>query len=319
MTRKPKSASTSPSRSRSRQLELIEGDFLVESPKRVKNASIDCVVTSPPYNIGIDYGKYRDDLPRDEYLAWTAQWADEVKRILAPKGSLFLNVGIRPSEPWGAWQVAEVFRQSFHLQNVIHWVKSISIAKEDVGNYPGITQDVTVGHYKPINSKRFLNDAQEYIFHFTHSGNVELDRTAIGVPYQDETNIRRWGAAGSGLHCRGNVWFIPYKTIKNRDKDRPHPASFPPKLPEMCMRLHGLSRIRRAMDPFLGLGSSALAARDLGVPFIGFEIDPAYLDLTRQRLSTVISPKRSARGRARPRTAVTPTVPDPETRQGELF
>lgn len=265
-------------------LRLIHGDFLLESPKIAAPASVDLLVTSPPYNLGIKYSKYRDDLPREAYLEWTARWAAEVKRVLSPGGSLFLNVGAPPSEPWGAMEVADVFRKSFKLQNVIHWIKCISISKADVGNYPGITQDVTVGHYKPVNSPRFVNDLHEYIFHFTHEGDVALDRTAIGVPYQDETNIKRWGGAGGGLHCRGNTWFIPYPTIKFRSKDRPHPATFPVRLPEMCMRLHGVKKIKLAMDPFLGLGSSAVAAKALGIPFLGFEIDEVYLEFARQRI-----------------------------------
>ena len=183
-----------------------------------------------------------------------------------------------------AWEVANVVRRHFVLQNVIHWIKSIHISKRAVGNYPGIVDDVTVGHYKPINSDRYVNDQHEYIFHFTHDGNVELDRLAIGVPYQDASNISRWKSAAAGIHCRGNTWFVPYPTIKHRAKDRPHPASFPPALPENCLRLHGLVGIRLVMDPFVGLGSTCLAAARLGVASIGFDLDPAYLDVARRRL-----------------------------------
>lgn len=269
-----------------RQTELILGDFLVESPKRLKAGSVDVVVTSPPYNLGIDYNSYEDRLPETEYLDWTRRWAAEVERVLDDEGSVFVNVGTRPSEPWRAWDVASVFRERFALQNVIHWVKSISIAKKDVGHYPGVTRDVTIGHYKPINSPRFLNDAHEYIFHFTKTGKVPVDRLAIGVPYQDASNLKRWQSAGGGLHCRGNAWFIPYPTIKFRSKDRPHPATFPPRLPEMCLRLHGRDRIRRVMDPFSGLGSTGVAARSLGLKFIGFEIDEVYLDWSRERIES---------------------------------
>ena len=52
----------------------------------------------------------------------------------------------------------------------------------------------TFGHFKPINSPRFLNDCHEYVFHFTKSGRVELNRLALGVPYQDKSNIARWSS-----------------------------------------------------------------------------------------------------------------------------
>jgi site-specific DNA-methyltransferase (adenine-specific) len=238
--------------------------------------SVDVVVTSPPYNLGIRYGHYDDTKPREEYLAWIAQWADAVKEALADRGSLFLNVGSAPSDPWVPFDVLAVLRPRFVLQNVLHWIKSIAILKEDAGDYPGLTGDVAVGHYKPINSKRFVNDCHEYLFHLTKHGDVELDRKAVGVPYQDKTNIARWGGAGSDLRCRGNTWFIPYRTILSREKDRPHPATFPAKIPEMCIKLHGLERARLVLDPFLGLGHTALACLKLGVDCVGFEIDPAY-------------------------------------------
>ena len=238
--------------------------------------SVDVVVTSPPYNLGIAYKKYDDSRPREEYLGWLGQWADVVREVLADAGSLFLNVGSMPRDPWVPFDVLAVMRSRFVLQNVFHWIKSIAILKEDVGNYPGITGDVAVGHYKPINSKRFVNDCHEYIFHLTKSGHVELDRRAIGVPYQDKSNIARWATVGSDRRCRGNTWFVPYRTIVSRERERPHPATFPAKIPAMCIRLHGLGRARLVLDPFLGIGHTALAALDLGIDCVGFEIDPDY-------------------------------------------
>jgi site-specific DNA-methyltransferase (adenine-specific) len=61
--------------------------------------SVDLCVTSPPYNLGVEYGRYRDDQDRREYLDWTSTWAAGLRRILADHGSLFLNVGATPSNP----------------------------------------------------------------------------------------------------------------------------------------------------------------------------------------------------------------------------
>jgi site-specific DNA-methyltransferase (adenine-specific) len=145
------------------------------------------------------------------------------------------------------------------------------------------------GHFKPINSKRFLNDCHEYIFHFTKSGRVEIDRLALGVPYQDKSNIGRWShTRGSDLRCRGNTWFVPYETIQNREKERPHPATFPVQLAEWCIRLHGLSRVETLLDPFLGIGNSAVAAQRCGIKkFIGLEIDKSYLAEAKRRLEAL--------------------------------
>jgi site-specific DNA-methyltransferase (adenine-specific) len=249
----------------------------VEVLKRLPPGSVDVIVTSPPYNLGIQYRTYQDTLPQTEYLSWTHTWVAAAARVLSPQGSLFLNVGARPSDPWTALDVAQAVRAHLRLQNIIHWVKSIAIEKGSAGAAAGLTRDLAVGHYKPINSDRFLNDCHEFLFHFTPAGHTRLDRLALGVPYQDPTNIARWRAVGDGVRCRGNTWFIPYETIQRRDRDRPHPATFPVRLPEQCLRLHGVSRIRTVMDPFTGLGSTAVACARLGVDFIGSDVDEAYL------------------------------------------
>ncbi|MGE3957694.1 MAG: site-specific DNA-methyltransferase [Vicinamibacterales bacterium] len=240
-------------------------------------SSVDVIVTSPPYNMGIRYNTYQDTLNQDEYLQWTSAWVAGAARVLKPEGSLFLNVGTRPSDPWTALDVAQAARPHLRLQNIIHWVKSVAIDRELTSAASGIDRDIAVGHYKPINSERYLNDCHEFIFHFTHQGATRLDRLALGVPYQDQSNIARWRAGAEGVRCRGNTWFIPYETIQRRDKDRPHPATFPARLPEQCIRLHGLTNVETVMDPFTGLGSTAVACARLGVNFIGSDIDEFYL------------------------------------------
>ena len=251
--------------------------------------SVDVIVTSPPYNLGIEYHRYQDSLTPEDYLAWTHQWVLAATRVLRPDGSLFLNVGAKPTDPWTALDVAQAVRSHLRLQNVIHWIKSIAIDRESAGAAAGLARDLAVGHYKPINSDRFLNDCHEFIFHFTPNGSTRLDRLALGVPYQDESNIGRWRAAAGGVRCRGNTWFIPYETIQRRERDRPHPATFPSRLPEQCLRLHGLSRIGTAMDPFVGLGSTAVACARLGVSFIGSDLDETYLAQAVQRTRDAVS------------------------------
>src|SRR5439155_21942410 len=74
-------------------------------------------------------------------------------------------------------------------------------------------------------------------------------------------------------------------TIQSRAKERPHPATFPVQLAEWCIKLHGVSRIGTMLDPFLGIGNSAVAAQRCGVKqFIGLEIDETYLAEAKRRL-----------------------------------
>lgn len=259
---------------------LHHGDC-VEGMRALPAESADLVVTSPPYNLGIDYRSYDDNADRNEYLQWCASWAREVRRLLAGTGSFFLNIGAAPSNPLLPHELLLALTGDglFRLQNTFHWIKSITVETRN-GN------SVSAGHFKPINSKRYVNDCHEYVFHLTKSGEVTLDRRAAGVPYADKSNIRRWAhTGGNDKRCRGNNWFIPYDTIQSRNAERPHPASFPPALVKQCIRLHGLGDRTRLLDPFLGIGSSAVAAVEAGIrQFEGFEIDDHYLLVARRRL-----------------------------------
>ncbi len=280
----------------------IKNQDCFQGLKSLDAESIDVIVTSPPYNVGTGYSQYDDKVPRGEYLEWLNQWAEQVWRVLKPEGSLFFNVGGVPSDPWVPMQAAATVAgaghvglmhqaERFKFQNSFHWIKSIAIDKKNVGKNTQLQDDIAVGHYKPIQSPRFINDCHEYIFHFTKSGNVPLDRLALGVAYQDKSNVARWKSAGKDRRCRGNCWFLPYETITKRSKDRPHPATFPVQLASWCIKIHGANKDSLVMDPFLGMGSTALACAELEIPFLGFEIDQEYFKICRERLRGFIQDK----------------------------
>lgn len=243
------------------QQTVTHGDCL-PCLRALGSATVDVVVTSPPYNIGVAYRSYHDRRPRKAYLDWLALIGREIHRVMKPDASFFLNVGSTGSDPWVALDVAAAFRDTFVLQNHLVWVKSISIG------------DDTIGHFKPISSRRYLNHNHEAIFHFTRSGDVPLDRVGVGVPFKDKSNIARWGHKAD-RRCAGNVWFIPYRTVKSRAQKFDHPAGFPVELPERCIRLHG-HRPATVLDPFLGTGTTLVAAQRLNCTGIGIELDQAY-------------------------------------------
>lgn len=242
-------------------------DVMAQLPAK----SVDIVVTSPPYNIGIAYRAYEDTKPKPDYLTWIKCVASAIARVLRDDGALFLNVGSTGADPWVATDVAAQFRELFVLQNQIIWVKSISIG------------DDTVGHFKPITSRRFLNNSHESIFHFTRLGTAPIDRLAIGVPFKDKSNIGRWGHARD-RRCAGNTWFIPYETVRSKKQKYHHPAGFPVELPTRCIKLHGKPG-PVVLDPFLGAGTTLVAAKELGARGIGIEIDPFYARSAIERLS----------------------------------
>jgi len=276
----------------------LRGEDCVTGMSQLTNESVDLVVTSPPYNLGIDYRKYADRQDRQSYLDWCATWSTQIRRILRSMGSFFLNIGSAPSNPMLPHQIViELTSASggFVLQNTLHWIKSIAIDTATEKTKPSDPHlNPSPGRGEPDAERQLRIEAtaktfghfHEYIFHFTKIGHVELDRLALGVPYQDKSNIARWRhTRGSDRRCRGNTWFIPYETIQSREKERPHPATFPIQLAEWCIKLHGVSRIKTMLDPFLGLGNSAVAAQRCGVKrFIGFEIDETYIAEAKRRL-----------------------------------
>jgi site-specific DNA-methyltransferase (adenine-specific) len=195
------------------------------------------------------------------------------KRVLKENGSLFFNIGDKSSDELKAFEVAKrVNNENLKLQNTIHWIKSIAIPEEKI----------SVGHFKPVNSKRFLNNCHEYIFHFTKNKDVELNKLAIGVPYADKSNIGRWKSVKEDLRDRGNVWYIPYKTVRS---EKEHPAMFPEGLPEMCIKLHGYSNNTVVLDPFLGAGTTCIVAKRLSCNYLGFDTDEKYIEIAKQKLS----------------------------------
>ena len=249
---------------------LLCGDCLDELPG-LPDASVDVVVTSPPYNLSLGYHSYQDTLAEDAYLDRMTRVATELRRVLKPDGSFFLNISGSSSQPWIPFELIVRLRPLFVLQNHITWIKSIAIGAD------------SVGHYKPIRGERFLHHNHEHIFHLTRDGTVRLDRLAVGVPFKDKSNIARRGHA-QDLRCRGNTWFIPYNTVRSKAQKYNHPGTFPLDLPRWCIRLHGRPT-PVVLDPFAGTGTTLVAAALEGGHGIGIEIDPAYIAIARARLA----------------------------------
>lgn len=295
------------------QTNIIHLQDCVSGMLSLPAASVDMVTTSPPYNLGIDYSTYQDNKPRQEYLEWLDGVFAAVKHCLKDTGHFWLNMGYSNIDPWVGMDVAMIARRHFVLQNNFAWVKSIAV------------NDVTSGHFKPINSNRFANPTWEHLFHFTKTGAVVCDKLAVGVPYMWDCNIdnsgrvrgrlakkmgftdikdfnRRATAAEQAklaadlaqkmasqkprpdVRCRGNSWYVPYDTIANRELHRgSHPATFPVALIEQCIRFSGV-KSGVLVDPFMGSGTSAVAAQRQGLDYIGFDIDADYIQFAQDRI-----------------------------------
>lgn len=222
----------------------------LEGLAQLKENSIDLIVSSPPYK---DEDGFQE-LPLKLIF-------DNLYRVLKPNSLFFLNFGHLAEEKLRPFKVCELAMESgFKLNDTITWLKA---------------------QYSPIQGKRRLNNLTEFIFLLYKGKMPELNRLSIGVPYKDKSNIGRYSDVD--LKCRGNLWEIPYETI-NKKSLKLHSDRFPVKLPEMCIKLAGIPKGALVLDCFSGSGSTALAAKRLGMKYLGFEINPAHWETSIKRL-----------------------------------
>lgn len=217
--------------------------------------SIDVICTSPPYGIKIKYPKYKDNLKYDKFMDFMYEFGCAARKAIKPTGSLFLNFGNIIKEPNKASDVAREIQNNFNIQNTIIWVKALD----------------SEGHFKPINSNKYLNNNFEFIFHFTRTP-IDLDKLSIGIKYTDKSNMKRWKKPD--IRDNGNVWFIPYETIQSKT----YPSIFPVELPYRCIKLHGIKDGMIVCDPFAGSNSTGAACRkiekenNIKIKYIGIDL-----------------------------------------------
>ena len=238
------------------------------------------------------------------YLGWCGEWAGQIRRVLKSNGSFFLNIGAAPSNPMLPHEIVMTFREFFVLQNTIHWIKSIAIddhcSRRAAGDArashrpsrsfgaasrEAATAISSFGHFKPINSRRFLNDCHEYVFHFTKSGRVKLNRLAPACRIRIRATSRVGRILGNRSALSWEHVVRPYETIQNREKERPHPATF------RFNSSNGVSNCteRRASGRCLILFSASeipgSQRRAVDQKICRIEIDEAYLAEAKRRIA----------------------------------
>jgi site-specific DNA-methyltransferase (adenine-specific) len=253
--------------------------------------TVDLIVTSPPYNCRKEYGDFDDMLPWPQYYQWFNEVLKELYRVLVPGGVIAINVpGVvrwqanhRHADTWSdfdpsysthrdgekvmgkgriepvGFQIFEMMRQNDqHVREPIVWVKGSE------GN--AICSDYRMG----CDSDPYMRPAHEFILlgsksRWFHRGGTGR-RGGDAVPFLDETK---------------DVWFIP------PERDRLHPAIFPVELPRRLIKLFTHAPDSVVLDPFLGLGSSGVAAMELNREFIGIEQYKKYLNKAEHRIYSV--------------------------------
>lgn len=229
---------------------------------------VDCVVTSPPYNIDKQYAKYCDKKPMRAYCEMLGRIWSRCYDAMNPGAVMFVNISelkgsIPKSGPHKGRLLSDIVHETVRragfdfIQRVI-WVKSL------FGR----------GHFTPSGGTKRFNNVWESVFVFAKPGPLKLDVMGIGVPYADKGNIGRYG--DRDLRDRGDVWYIPYEEGRKL-----HACPFPVELPYRCIRT--VKDCALVLDPFAGSGTTGAAANILGVksllfdPFVNVDVVAARL------------------------------------------
>ncbi len=229
-----------------------------ESMAEIADNSIALMVTSPPYHVGKDYDH---DGSFEDYLAMIRRVLAETHRVLEPGGRAVINVanlGRRPYVPLSAYMTSIMLDLGFLMRGEIIWRKG----KADSGS-------CAWGSYRQATNP-VLRDVHEYLLVFSKG---RFGRVKRGISTITAEEFRR---------ATTSVWDdIPPASAKRVG----HPAPFPVELPERCIRLYTYVG-DTILDPFLGSGSTAIAALRNERHYVGYDVNRDYIALAERRLET---------------------------------
>lgn len=248
-------------------------------------ASVQCVVTSPPYWAQRDYdvdGQIGHEATSDEYVASMIAVFRGVRRVLQPDGTLWLVLGdgYQGKQLLGLpWRVALALQSDgWYLRSDIIWHKP-NAHPESVRDRPTQSHEYV---FLLSRSRRYLYNADAVMEPLTSGIRPREKRngeTAV------QTKLR-----GHGSHCgtreggrnRRTVW-----SVSTHGSALPHVAMFPRELVEPCV-LAGSRPGDTVLDPFAGSGTVGLVAQQLNRTFVGIELNPGYAEMASQRLAEPI-------------------------------
>jgi len=261
----------------SSRIEVADAFHRIE---RVRDGSVQLVVTSPPYNIGKSY-EQRSEL--NSYLEPYRDFCKELFRVLGDEGSICWQVGNYTGE-------GEVF--------------PLDILFYDLFKEAGFTlKNRIIWHFRHgLHARRRLSGRYETILWFGKGPDPKFNLDSIRVPslYPGKLAFKgpnRGRPTGNPLgknpsdfwhdvlleDWESEIWDIPNVKANHREKSI-HPCQFPVELAERCI-LAFTDKLELVIDPFLGVGSTAVAAQRLNRSFLGFELDATFACEARRRVA----------------------------------
>lgn len=235
---------------------VLAGDS--RSMDQLPDRCVHLMVTSPPYNVGKDYD---EDLTLDEYRQLLRDVFRETWRVLVPGGRACINVanlGRKPYIPLHSYVIEDMLSLGFLMRGEIIWNKAASSGGSTAwGSWMSAANPT-------------LRDVHEYILVFSKP---PLGRKR---PEGRENTIAR----DEFLEYTKSVWEFPSESARKVG----HPAPFPVELPRRLIQLYTFSG-EVVLDPFCGSGSTCVAALETGRLYVGYDINPEYVELAQARLA----------------------------------
>ena len=233
--------------------------ILIASSEEMQQLPDNCLhlmVTSPPYNARKEYD---EDLTLQEYLALLENVFRETYRVLVPGGRACINIanlGRKPYIPLNAFISLMLVEIGFLMRGEIIWDKGSSAGSSTAwGSWLSASNPT-------------LRDVHEYILVFSKGQFKRQNNGGISTIERDNF-----------LEFTKSVWHFPTESASRIG----HPAPFPVELPRRLIELYTFED-DVILDPFMGSGTTALAALETARHFVGFELDATYAELARQRL-----------------------------------
>lgn len=245
--------------------------------RNLPDASIDLIVTSPPYWSAVEYQGQKNPWPKyEDYLDDMMTVWGECARVLRPNGKLCINAPIMPIPK----NIIE--QHTRHLKNIAFDTEQRILAETDLARYSLFvwqkqTSKMMFGSY-PYPGNIIENNTIEFINVYVKPGKPPKFNTDV----KEANTLSR----SEWLDLAQQVWFMYPEDVK-RGGD--HPAPFPQKLPARLLRLYTYGAAGKfpgeiVLDPFVGTGTTCAVAKSMGRQFIGIDISGPYLKIAERRV-----------------------------------
>lgn len=248
-------------------LNRVFNEDMLKGINKIPNNFLDLVVADPPYCLGKDYGNGSDKLEPNDYLEWSKKWIDAVIPKIKDNGSFYIFL---------TWQYSpEIFsymKTKLLMINEIIWDRRVP----SMGG-----------------STRKFSSVHDNIGFFVKSKNYYFDIDAVRIPYDKETKKARTRSIFVGKkwleigYNPKDIWSIT--RIHAEDPEREdHPTQKPLDLIERIIKV-SCPEGGTVLDPFMGSGTTAVACIKLRRNYVGFEINPEYCKIVKERIKKIKS------------------------------